>query len=474
MNCESKASGFGREMILEGETPPPKPAPGRVADGQSRTSLRTNSLALFGADLVSLALSLVAAVVTARILLPAGKGFYSSLIFLVGLLINCFSAGLGEAAIVTSGRRGFSLPTAAAGTMAAQLPLSLMGSLVCLVAGSRVLDATAGDRLEAVLVAAVVVGLMTTYNTVVSFLMAQERLVPYAALSVALSAVTTVTIWVLAAPLKVTGAVLGSLLGAVVVLPAAALLVDRSGIPLRPRRVPGYLRRALPVGAAVQFSNLLILVAGRMDLLLVYRIGDPAMAGRYSVALTIGALVGSVPIALSHASFPRLARLEDPDARSLVASVFRGGMAAAAGVAIVLSLCTPIMVPIVFGSPYRDAIGPSVILLMGALPWSGQWLLARAAVACGMSRPLVTSFGLSVVAMVGLDLLLIPVWGLSGAALASAIASTLGFAVAALECRHLGWRGGDFVPRLRDVFAVAAVLRQSRGRSSGRPLLRRR
>lgn len=461
-------------MMPESEVPPPEPARGWVAAGQSRTSLRTNSLALFGADLVSLVLSLVAAVVTARILLPAGKGFYSSLIFLVGLLISCFSAGLGEAAIVTSGRRGFSLPTAAAGTMAAQLPLSLVGALVCLLGGSLVLDATAGDRFEALLVAAAVVGLMTTYNTVVSFLMAQERLVPYAVLSVVLSAATTVTIWVLAAPLKVTGAVLGSLLGSAVVLPAAVLLVDRSGVSLRPRRVPGYLRWALPVGGAVQFSNLLVLVAGRMDLLLVYRLGDPAMAGRYSVALTIGALVGSVPIALSHASFPRLARLKDPDATSLVASVFRGGMAAAAGAAIVLSMCTPILVPTVFGSPYQGAVVPSVILVLGALPWSGQWLLTRAAVACGMSRPLVTSFGLSVAAMVGLDLLLIPVWGLSGAALASAIASSVGFAVAAVECRRLGWRWRDFVPRPRDVLALVAVLLQARARSPGRSLPRPR
>lgn len=441
----------------------PGPRSEEVLDpnGRRQPSLRTNSLALLAADLVVLAFSFLTAVVTARALLPTGKGYYSSLMLLAGVLMNFFSAGLGEAAIVMSGRRQFSLQEAVAGTMAAQLVLSIAGAVACLGAGRLVLGATEGDQRSALIAAALLVALMTTYNTVVSFLMAEERFVANASLTVAQSFVTTAAVWVMVIPLRrgVAGAVLGSVLGAVAVLVVTVLLVARAGISLRPRRVAGYLRRSFGIGGAIQLSDLLVLLAARVDLLLVYRLGDPAMAGGYSVALTIGAVVASVPIALSHASFPRLARLDDEEAASLAARVFRAGMVAAAIVGVALLSLIPILLPMAFGSLYQDAVAPALILVVGGLFWSGQWLLARAAVACGAPRPLVTSFASSFALMVGLDVALIPRFGAEGAACAALISSVVGLGVAAVGCRDRGWRWHDMLPRPRDAAAIVTLVR---------------
>ncbi len=426
--------------------------------------MRTHSFALFGADLVVLMLSSVAAVITARALMPAGKGYYSSLMLLVGLAMNAFSAGLGEAAIVMTGRREFPFQAAAEGTMAAQLPLSVAGALCCFGLGWLALGLPQDGGVNALVAAAVVVALMSTYNTVVSFLMAEERLTAYAALSVTLGVLTTAMIWLLLVPLRqgVAGAVVGSVLGSSVVLLVAVLLVGRAGTSLRPRRVRGYLRKALRIGGAVQVSNVLILLTARVDLLLVYRIADPATAGRYSVALTIGALVGTVPIAVSHASFPRLARLGEEEANNLAAYVFRAGVLTAGVAALVLSLLTPAVVPTIFGPLYQQAVVPSVILLVAGIFWSGQWLLTRAAVARGASRPLVFSFASSFVLMVLLDFVLIPPLAATGAAIAASVSSAVGFVVATLAWRDQGFGCRNLMPRATDVADLMALIRHPR------------
>src|SRR5215218_8856337 len=63
-------------------------------------SLAVNSVSRLTADVVGLVLAMVAAVVTARWLGPAGKGVLSTLTFLAGLFVVACTAGLGDAAVV--------------------------------------------------------------------------------------------------------------------------------------------------------------------------------------------------------------------------------------------------------------------------------------------------------------------------------------------------------------------------------------
>src|SRR3712207_8893218 len=57
-------------------------------------------------------------------------------------------------------------------------------------------------------------------------------------------------------------------------------------------------------------------------------------------------LVGAVPLALAYAAFPRLAVVDEEEARVLTAQVFRMGMTAALLTAGVLGLLTPAAVPL--------------------------------------------------------------------------------------------------------------------------------
>jgi O-antigen/teichoic acid export membrane protein len=205
----------------------------------------------------------------------------------------------------------------------------------------------------------------------------------------------------------------------------------------------------------------------RADQVLVYSLGGPAEGGLYSVSLAMVQLSAYVPLVLSHVSFPRLASLPDAAAAVLTARIARLGFIGSFGVGILLAATVPFMTPLVFGPGFAGAVTPALILLPGAVLWSLQWVLARAWSARGRSSLVLTSFLLSVVTMLLLDLILIPLWGLVGAALASVAGSTAGFAWCVVAYHRRGEIGlVDLVPRWSDVRSlsdeIASLLRAFR------------
>lgn len=434
--------------MLSGEASPASP------------SLRRNSVARLAADGCGVVSAFAIAAITARLLGPSGKGFYSSLILMSGIVVQIFSAGMGESAIVLLGQRKVELQDAAGATVAAALSLSAVGALSMFVVSHAVLHVGSHTEAVAVVFASALVLLHTPSLMLVAFLNSMERIVAVAAIFVTYSVVATVAVWALTSltGLGVAGAVIGNAAGNAVMLVVILILLRRAGLPLRPRWRPEYLRAAMRFGLAVQLSNLLVLVTGRVDLLFVYRISGSAAAGRYSIALTIGILVGIIPLALAYASFPRLANLEDGAARALTSQIFRVGMILVAGAAALLGSLTPLAVPLLFGTAYRGAVRPGLVLVVGGVFWSAQWLLGRAAAARGKPAALCVSFGVSFAVMVGLDLLLIAPFGEMGAALAAFASSVAGLAVTVQFYRRKGWDWRDFVPGRRDVESLVGVV----------------
>src|ERR671926_1037580 len=74
-------------------------------DEQRLPSLKRNSAARFLADAAGLVFGIISGVITARALGPTGKGLFSSLTLLSGILVWVCCMGLGDAAIVMVGQK---------------------------------------------------------------------------------------------------------------------------------------------------------------------------------------------------------------------------------------------------------------------------------------------------------------------------------------------------------------------------------
>jgi O-antigen/teichoic acid export membrane protein len=429
------------------------------------SSLAYNSLARFGADGAGLVFGLIAGTITARCLGPSGKGVLSALTFLSGLFMQLSCLGLGDAAIFLVGRRKVSSQEALSVTLTAICISAAIGIVALWLTCAVQFHADLPMIRLAVLASCVGLPITVCSNILSQILNSQERIVSTSVVLFVTSGLTTLAtcFFVALVPFAVLGAVLAGLLGSTAGLMLVRLLLAQAGLSLRPRWNARYLVSALRYGAPIQASYLLVVMSARADTMLVYSLAGPAAAGHYSVALTFGALVSMLPFAISYASFPRLAHLEDPDALALTTRLFRCGIAAALLSGVAVLSAAPAAIPLLFGQAYVPAIHASMLLVPGGVFWSGQWLLCRASAARGDLGLIFRSFGVSLTVMCMLDYLLIPRFGILGAAAAATVGPALGLITCFVSYRRLEghlFRLAGFLPTLRDCRFLAATWRR--------------
>jgi O-antigen/teichoic acid export membrane protein len=129
--------------------------------------------------------------------------------------------------------------------------------------------------------------------------------------------------------------------------------------------------------------------------------------------------------------------------------------------AVVLALLGNRLIPFVFGSAFERGATTMRLLLPGVCAL-GMWrVIVQGLAGAGHPDAKSVSAGLAAVLTVVLDLALTPRWGINGAAIASTIAYTGAFVVAARYARRLLRVGPvDLVlPRRSDVSAVMGEIR---------------
>jgi len=185
---------------------------------------------------------------------------------------------------------------------------------------------------------------------------------------------------------------------------------------------PRLAKSVLGFGARGQLGNLLWLVNLRLDFLLLGVLAGPATLGVYAVASKFAELMRLPATALNYVLYPRFTRalpaVASRDARHLLGRACLVSMAATpllAGLSIVA-------LPLLFGQEFQPAVVPACLLLVG-LAVEGAAAVASAYL-WGAGRPGANSVGMGVgvVITIALDLLLIPRYGASGAAIASSAA----------------------------------------------------
>jgi len=314
----------------------------------------------------------------------------------------------------------------------------------------------------AVLTACATVGVACFGQVLFYGVYAQQQLDTASALMIVTSALTTAAVvvfcWVL--DLGVFGGVLAGFVAAAVLLAAAGAVLYRARVPVRLSWHWAYLRPALHYGVRAQLANLLAYSSARVDLLLVYALTTFGQAGLYSVALTLGTLTGFVALALSYASFPGMARMSEAAALEQTATLARVAALLATPFAAILALLTWLAIPLLLGTAYEGSLVPAVTLLFANVLWGDQWLLSRALAARGDPTVLFRSFAINVVAMLAVDLALIPLLGATGAALGSVVGPVAGLVVCCRAYARRGVPARSFLPRGSDFGVVRDVVLQ--------------
>lgn len=393
----------------------------------SRSALRNLAMRLFQA-----AIALITSVVVTKTLGAEGKGVYALL--MVGPLLGARVLSLGtEAALIV---RGQNLPAAeraghglsivlvcGVGGVAAVLGLQALGGLPGRDLAPFLLRLFATLTLPLFLASYVLNGLLRGAGDLAAY--DRGLLVgPGVQLPLAL-------LFLIGCGWGVAGALAASL-GAIAATDIYLVWSAHRRLPgSRPRRLlldPSLLR----FGAQEHVGNLAQHLNLRLDLLLVGVLLGPLETGIYTVAITLAEVVWFVPDSVGVVLLPRVARGGGGAEREAAARACRIALGAGAGLALVLGISGPTLIGLLYGKAFQAAALPLACLLPGTVFLGISKVLSKHLSGTGHPGLVARASCYSLVATVVLDLVLIPAFGLAGAA----AATTLAYGLHAAICFH--------------------------------------
>lgn len=206
-------------------------------------------------------------------------------------------------------------------------------------------------------------------------------------------------------------------------LGAALIALRQSGIYPGLETDAGLAKQMLSYGAKVHVGQVSGLANVSLDQALIAAWLSPAFLGLYVVAVSSAGMLQMFSAAVQTVSMPGIAKTESPvERRDLLRQVFRRYWLVSIFLVLAIGLALPTILPLVFGARFRPAVWPAEILLLASLFKGAEQVLGGGAGALGNpwlgSKASLTALVFTLVLLY----ILLPKFGIMGAAIATAAA----------------------------------------------------
>jgi len=385
-----------------------------------------NVTSTFLVNVALLLLAIANSAIIARWLGPAGKGTLYLAMLAPGVLSLVLGAGVGVANVYFAGARRLAISQLTRNSVGFALLATLVG--VVAVAGAIVtgwlnkLLPGVPIGIAALAMLAFPIGLLASYFTAV--LQGLQRIIKINVVSLTQGALTLALtlLCVVGMRLNLLGGVVANLGAGFGVLLLAATFLRREGGAFTPNWQGTVLRPTLAFGLRGYVGNVLQFFNYRLDAFIVNFFLGPAGVGIYGVSVALAELLWHLPNAVSFVIFPKASATSPETMNRFTPRVFRGvlGLTALGGLGLVVT--GRFLIRIIYTTAFDAAYGAMLALLPGVILLGGAKVLTNEIAGRGYPQYNSISSALGLVLTIILDILLIPRFGILGAALASSAA----------------------------------------------------
>ncbi len=200
-------------------------------------------------------------------------------------------------------------------------------------------------------------------------------------------------------------------------------------------RLAGLRARAVSFGARSVAGSAASLADRRVDQVIFLLLSTDVQLGYYAVAVAVAELPEVVTRSSQVALLTEGSRTPGSASAS---SGIRSTVMMVSGIAALIAVLAPALLPAVFGQEFRAAVVPALILLTASVPLSAQAMGGVKLLLLDRPGAYSCCRSVSFLANVVLLLLLAPAYGAIGAAIASLAAYSLGAVIVWVVCRRLG------------------------------------
>jgi O-antigen/teichoic acid export membrane protein len=455
---EEMAAREGR-AVAEPEPSPPTQSP-------ATSGFTKRVTAIFATRVSTLILSLFTSVLVARLLGPELRGVYVVVATLPGMLSALALLGLPNAANYFAGR-GYSV----ASLVRAALMFTALISVVLVAASwmalpfleQSLLRAVAhDDYLARVMLLTLPLGMLATFCGTILYGRQKVRVYNIILVGQALGSLTGAVVLVGILKLSVTGAVITSVL--VGVISAVAVVVEVARLARRDRsgeKAP--LRDLLAYGARVYPASVTGYFNARADTYIIQGLAANTevaarTTGLYGFAVTMAEIVFYVPESVASMFLPKVAGSTHEEAAAMLGRVARTTIL----VSLIVGVC--LILPAIVGihlvlPKYVDCLPAFFAILPGVISLSVSKVMTSYLGGRGQPGKISMAASIALAANIGANLLLIPMYGIVGAALSSVVSyTTLALIVVLMASRVSGVSPASLcIPRPSDASSLVST-----------------
>ena len=187
-----------------------------------------------------------------------------------------------------------------------------------------------------------------------------------------------------------------------------------------------YQQKSISYGFKSYLANMITFLNYRMDTFLIKALSKSTMAvGQYGVSVSLAEQIWVFASAISSVMFPYVTSIESDEEKSKITSTTFKIVMIVTFFAILVLFFASNLIGIIYGSDYYGSILPLKVLLLGIFCLSLGKILANDIAARGKPELNAISNLVGFVVNIGFNILLIPKFGIVGAAIATSISYTL-------------------------------------------------
>lgn len=391
-------------------------------------------VATYLTQLICLVFSIATAAIIARWMGPEGKGMLAMALLIPGMMAIFLNGGIGVANVYFAGSRRMNIPTLIGNSVSFAFLVTMVGMVIIgtLLAKKFLQVLLPGVHVWYVLIAMIglPVGLLSGYF--IAILQGLQLIMTINIVNIAQGGLMLALTFLMVANFKLglLGALMAYLVTSIFNLIVLTLLLKKEGGILlsKPNRL--VMRSTLSFGLKGHIGNIFQFFNYRLDMFIVNYYLGPTNVGIYTISVALAELLWHFPNAIGFVIFPKSASTKPEVMNTFTPRVFRITLGLTTIGAIVLLFLGKTIIAFVYSSTFLPAYLPMLVLLPGVVLLGGGKVLTNEIAGRGYPHYNSINSGVAFILTIALDLLLIPQYGIIGAALASSIAYSLIFFIA--------------------------------------------
>jgi len=394
---------------------------------EKRISLTKGGLITFLTSSVIFILAMASSIILARALGPEGRGIATLTLMIPPLLVMFGTFGTEVSNVYFAGNKKFKLDDIVSNSIALTILISIfLFSIFYIVYRTPFFQNYMSSNMISPLFLWIAIASLP-FNLLFIFLknilLGKEHIGKMNLLGFyqAFIQLLLVLLFVVVLKLNVLGAVLCFLIGSFICSIISLYYVSKIS-DIRLKLNFKLANSSLRYGGKAYIGNLAQFLNYRLDIFLVAYFLNPAAVGFYGIAVGLAEKLWMVPGSIGTVLFPRVSSINTKEANKLTPIVARHTFFSVLVLAIILFIFSKHLIVLLFGKTYLPSVKPLLILLPGVVALSISKILTSDLAGRGKPQFGMVASCISLPINICLNIILIPKWGISGAAFASTIA----------------------------------------------------